>query len=141
MYYLSIYLGQTLHNCRSETFYIMTRPKTFINNKITHSERLNWQLAIIALHNRFNGAYKVTMKSTKGHRLPDIFWQKHQNFTVEGVWVIPHMILTFPSELLIFRTHELNRGYAYFNSLICLVVVSLDFGVGLIWNERESWKC
>ncbi len=31
-----------------------------------------------------------------------------------------------------------NRGYEYLNSLICLVVVSLDFGVDLILNDCES---
>lgn len=63
--FIHIYLGHALHNCGSETFYIMTRPKAFINNNLIHSEGLYWQLAVIALHNRFSGAYKVTMKSTK----------------------------------------------------------------------------
>lgn len=135
MYYLSIYFGQTLHNCRSETFYMMTRPKTFINNKITHSERLNWQLAVIALHNRFNGAYKVTMKSTKGRRLPDIIWQKHQNFIVMGEAAhdpnLSQWIIYFQnSRFSVAR----NQGYEYFNSLVGLVVVSLNFGVDLIWT-------
>jgi len=64
--FIHIYLGHSLHKCRSETFYIMTRPKAFINNNLVHSEGLNWQFTVIALHNRFDGAYKVTMKSIKG---------------------------------------------------------------------------